>query len=127
RRVDATGLRVDGNRQCIDVRALELVELPVLEDQLRYRVPLGGELLEHTGIRGGSRLRLSNDRQLQFLEQYRTELRRRADVEFSTSDLVDLLGRELQRTRQVCIHAREELAVDEDALPFHFREYRQQR
>jgi hypothetical protein len=48
--VNAPGRGVHEHRQRIDVRSLELGELPVLEQNARERVVLG-ELLEHVGVR----------------------------------------------------------------------------
>ena len=54
--VDAAGLAVHPQRQRVDVGALELLQLAVLEDEPRQLVAHGGELLEHVGVGGGAGL-----------------------------------------------------------------------
>src|SRR5690606_6084203 len=122
-----TGQRVHRLRQRVHVRALQLVQLAVLEDESWNRVPLCGQLLQHARIRGRSRLRLADDGQLQLVEQDRAQLRRGADVELLAGDLEDLLRRELQRALELPAHLGKEIAVDQDAVPLYLREHGQQR
>ena len=69
-------------RQLVRISGLELGQAAMFEDKARKRVPLLGQLLEH-GLGGGrcTLRRLLEDRKLQLLEQDRSQLLGRVDVE----------------------------------------------
>ena len=82
--------RVDQRRQGVEVGALELGELAVLDQEPGQRV-LGGQLLQD--LRVGARLAaggLLERGQLQLVEQDLAELRAGADVELAPGQRVDL-------------------------------------
>src|SRR5690606_25452580 len=89
-------LRVDQRRERIDVGTLQLIELPVLQQQDRETVPLCCQLLEDTRIGRGSGLRPLDDREPELLEEDLAKLRGRADIELSASLLVDILSDQCQ-------------------------------
>ncbi len=88
RRVNAAGLRMDHRRQRIDVGALELGVLPVLDDLRRQRVH-AGEVFEHVHVGAGAGLGALEHRQLLLREQNLLKLLGRADVELPAGELVD--------------------------------------
>src|SRR5690606_26101027 len=114
RGVDAAGLRRHERRQRVEVRALELADLAVLEDRLDDRVL---ELLERVGLGGPAGLRAAHTLggEAELVEQELAELLRRADIELAAGELVDLLlersearlhvGRELLEVRGVDVNA----------------------
>src|SRR3954470_21714460 len=66
--VNPAGVPIDSLRQCVDVGALELLQLAILQDQSRQFVSHGGQLLQHVGIGRWTSLGLLQHRQLMFLE-----------------------------------------------------------
>ena len=64
--------RLTRGGQRIDVGALELLQLAVLEDQPRQLVAHGGELLEHVGVGARAGLGALEHRELLLLEQDRS-------------------------------------------------------
>ena len=91
RRVQPARFRIHQRGQRIEIRALELRELTILQQQLRERVALIGQLLQHgrVGRRAGGRL-LENG-ELELLEQHGPQLRVRVNVELAARGRVDLL------------------------------------
>ena len=79
----------DHGRQCVEVRALQLRQLPVLE-HLRGQRMLLGELLQNLLVGGGARLSPFEDRQVQLLVEDLGELLRRGRQELAAGELVDL-------------------------------------
>ena len=87
--MDAPRRRLDQQRQRIDVGALELGELAVLEEQPREGMARG-ELLEHLGIGARAGLRPLHDRQTELVEEHGADLDRRGDGEGVPGQEVDL-------------------------------------
>ena len=87
--VDAPGPRIHEARERVDVRALHLRELPVLEHAPGDRVA-AGELGEHVLVGRESRLRLPRLREPELLEEDPLELLRRVDVELLAGEPVNL-------------------------------------
>ena len=89
RGVDAARPRVDERGQRVGVGALELRELPVLED-LPGEGVAEGQLLQHVHIGGVAGLGALDRRELQLLEEHDGELLRRVRVDRLAGELVDL-------------------------------------
>ena len=81
--------------QRVDVGALELGELAVLDDLGRERM-WSGEFFEDVGVGAGAGLGFLDDRQPQLVEQDFRELLGRVDVERVAGELFDLLFELLQ-------------------------------
>ena len=75
--------RIDQHRQSVDVRRLKFRKLAVLEHLLDKRV-LIPQRFKHSHVRGESCLRLSDGRELQFVEQDVAQLLSRIDVELAS-------------------------------------------
>ena len=100
--VDAAGRGVDEPRERVDVGALELRELAVLEQDAGKRVMLG-QLLEHVGVRRTRGLGAFDRLQAELVEQDDLELARRIDVELAPGQLPRALFQPLDvRGRRSC-------------------------
>ena len=127
-RVDAA-LRVGERRQCVDVGALELRDLAVLEDELREREAALGEVGKDLDARRrGLRLRgLLQDRIAELLEEDLPELDRRVDVELLAGFRPDAAFEVAQVAVHPLGHLVEERDVHGDSRELHPREDRRQR
>src|SRR5918992_4288707 len=117
---------VDQLRQRVDVGALELGELAVLDDQTRQLV-LRRKLFEHVyGGRDSPGLGLASDLEIKLLENL-PELNRRVDVELLTGKLVNLR----REPRQLFLHLApglvERCRVHADPYALHLEKYLDQR
>src|SRR5262249_4986477 len=125
RGVNAAGCRADELRQRVDIRVLQLLQLPPVEDAARQVV---GErqLLEHfDGCGGGPGLDVSLERrQLQLVKQDFRQLLGRIDIERFTGRLVNL-GTERRQLLvdplRLCGECR---PVDSNAGAFHVGKHR---
>src|SRR4030095_5398834 len=86
RTVDAACLRVDQLLKGIDVGALELGVLPVLDDLGWERVQRG-QFFQHLGVHAGAGLRLLDDGEFQLVKEQLAKLNPRIDIEFAACDL----------------------------------------
>ncbi len=122
-RVDAAGLRVDHLRQGVDVRRLELLDLPVLEDEPRQLVH-ERELLEHVLGRGRrARLRgLLAGAEREAVEEDLAQLDRRVDVELALGLLVDARRERAELLVHVAAHRAQERHVHLHARALHVGE-----
>ena len=119
-------LRVHQGRQRVDVRGLELRDLPVLEDERHRLVPLL-QLLEDRCVRrtpGAGPLRGG---QRELVEQDRLELLRRADVERVADELEDPRLQPGELRPELVAHGGERTEVDEHAGELHARQHRDER
>ncbi|CRI63432.1 hypothetical protein THIOKS11320081 [Thiocapsa sp. KS1] len=123
RGMDPAGVRVDHLTQLVGVGGFQLREAAVLQDQIRQRMAVGGELFEHRLRGGGCAGRcLGDHRQSQFLEEDGPDLLGRAHVETPPGrlvgpdlDLLDALG------KLSALHG-EQIRIDPHAVALHARE-----
>ena len=113
---------VDEAGEHAHVRAVQLVEFPVLEDESGKFVAHGRELFEHGLVRRGAGLRLLEDRQRELVEEKGPHLRHGAEIDLGPGDLVDLRAHGVEIAVQAGAQLTEEVEVDRDARPFHARE-----
>src|SRR5262245_925244 len=107
--MDPACLRVYEVRQRIDIRALQLLEYPPIQDEPRQLMSKG-QLFEHVdGCRGCLRLDVALEGgQAQFLEQDARQLLRRVDIEGLSRERKNLrapgvqLAFDPERLRQEC-------------------------
>ena len=126
RRVNPACCRLHERRQTIDVGALQLGVLAVLQQQGGQRVHRR-EFFEHFGVGAGAGLRPLHHRQPQFVEEHGTHLKRRGDREGMPCEGVNL---RLERSEPVGILDREggqPRLVDPHAPVFHGGEHHRQR
>ncbi len=122
---------VSGSTSCgkrVDVRALQLLQRPPLQDQPRH-VVRQRQLLEHFD-RGRRRLRLDvalEGRQLQLVEENARQLLRRVDVELLAGHLEDLRAARRQLLLDVLRLRRERPPVDVNPRPLDVDEHRDER
>ena len=79
--MDPPGLAIDPGREGVDIGALQLLQLAIVEDKLGKLVAHGGQLLQHIGVGRRPGLGLLEDRQLVLFEQDGGELAGRVEVE----------------------------------------------
>ena len=124
--VDAAILWRDRPRQRVQVRRLQLRQLPVLEDRIDDRVRLA-QPLQRALIGAVALLHAARGRQPQFLEKHIAQLLRAADVELVAHVLIDGRLRRLdlpdQPLRDIAQHA----DVDPHPDRLHLRQHGHQR
>ena len=113
-------------RQGIDVRALELGVVPVLDDLRRQRMQQR-QLFEHFGVHARAGLRPLDDRQLQLLEQQLAELNPRVDVELAAGDLKDLPLQPHDPLVELAGQLAQPRHIDADAVELHLGQHVDQR
>lgn len=122
-RVDASRRWLDQQWQRIDVGALELGELAVLEEHPREGMARG-ELFEYLGIGARAGLRPLHDRQAELVEQHRANLDRRGDSEGMPGQGVDLRLEFRKALGIASGEPLEERRIDPHPVVFHRREDR---
>ncbi len=136
---DATGRRVglleggvdapvvvNERRQCVGVRAAELLDLAVTQQVFDDRV-LVGHLLERVGVGRRAGLRLLDRRQAELLEEDLAQLGRGVHVELHPGVGLDLSDEVLAALGQLGAQSLEELAIDLDAGVLHPRQHAHER
>ena len=125
--VDPPGARVDGAREGVDVRPLQLVDLAVARDHARELVLLG-ELLEDRGVGRAPPFRSSLQHgELQVVEEDLLELVARTDGEVAPRDLASPRRRAASSSSSIALpEPGERLDVHEHAGLFHLGEHARQ-
>ena len=114
---------LDERGQRVDIGALELGVLAVLEQLRRQRMERG-EFLEHLRIGARAGLRPLHDRQPELVEEHGPHLERRGDREGVAGEGVDLPLEGRKPRRVVGRERGEHAAVDPHAAEFHVGEHR---
>src|SRR5689334_10266661 len=118
-RVDASSLSVHPLRQGVDIGALELLQLTVLENETGKLVAHCRQLLQHVRVGGGTGLGLLEDRELELFEQDGRELPRRVQIQIGARGLSDLQLESPQIGAQFFAQPLKQFPVNGYALPFH--------
>jgi hypothetical protein len=114
--------------QRVEVGALELLELAVLEDE-RGDLVMRGEVFEHV-LRGGDDLALAllgRLGQVHLVEEHVAELLGRVDVEAVAGAGVDALGEVVDGDGEARGHLAQQIGVDADAGLLHAEEHGDER
>ena len=121
--MDAPGPRIDQPRQGIDISRFKLGKLAVFKNEFYHRVRVT-QGFQHRGLRRPGTLLLLFSWDVEFLEQYVSELLRRIDIKLVARALVDLAFEGFEPVTQPTRHIFQDAVIQQHAVPLHTDQYR---
>ena len=126
--MDAPGFRIHMGLERIGIGRFQLRHLPPVQHPGRQVMAFGGEVFQHVGAcRIGPGLALLATRKAHLVEQDLAQLLGRADIEFRSGDVVDLVFQPGHFLGEDIRHPGKMFGIDLDPGHFHFGQNRHHR